>query len=269
MEDQKLRQVEYHEREHYRAQQPRIVDNSHPYVEWLNNYRLRKAAQMMQVSLSGKTVLSTCGGDGQEADFFQRLGATVTVTDLSTVALESARLRNPALRCACVDAEALTFPDRSFDWVIVRDGLHHLARPLKGLYELERVCREGFVFLEGQDSLPVRLLSRVGIAENWDPAGGYVYRFQRREMKKVFSSLQTVSNWKIHTAWLPFGSDLVGHFPPFRRFVYPVMKQPFVERVLATKPVRRAFRTSFELMSSAAGRWGNSLIVVARKTPEL
>ncbi len=265
IEDQKRRQVEYHEREHYRAEKPRLIDNSHPYVEWLNNYRLRKALEMMQVSLCGKTLLSVCGGDGQEADFFQAQGVHVTVTDLSTVALESARLRNPALRCVCMDAEALTFPDGAFDWAIVRDGLHHLARPLKGLYELERVCREGFVILEGQDSLPVRMLSRVGIAENWDPAGGYVYRFQRRELHKVFSSLQSVSEWKIHTAWLPFGSDVVGHFPPFRKFVYPVMKQPIVERVLCAKPVRRGFKAGFEVWSSLAGHWGNSLIVVARK----
>lgn len=166
-----------------------------------------------------------------------------------------------------MDAETLTFPDAAFDWAIARDGLHHLARPLKGLYELERVCREGFVILEGQDSLPVRLLARLGVAENWDPAGGYVYRFQRREMKKIFSSLQTVSEYKVHTAWLPFGSDVVGHFPPFRRFLYPVLKQPLIERVLSTKPVRRGFRTGFDLWTLVAGRWGNSLIVVARKAP--
>ena len=265
IEDQKRRQVEYHEKEHYRAQKPRAVDNSHPYVEWLNNYRLRKAQQMMQASLAGKTVLSICGGDGQEADFFSCLGAKVTVTDLSTVALESARLRNPALQCVCMDAEALTFPDASFDWAIVRDGLHHLARPLKGLYELERVCREGFVILEGQDSLAVRLLSKVGIAENWDPAGGYVYRFQRRELQKVFSSLQTVRDWRIQTAWLPFGADLVAHVPAFRRFIYPVMKQPLVEKILCATPVRRGFKLSFEVMNALAGHWGNSLIVVARK----
>lgn len=83
MEDQKRRQVAYHEKEHYRAIDPRIVDNSHPYVAWLNDYRLRKAAEMMHDSMSGKTVLSICGGDGLEADFFQRQGANVTVIDLS------------------------------------------------------------------------------------------------------------------------------------------------------------------------------------------
>ena len=143
MEDQKRRQVEYHEREHYRADQPRFVDNSHPFVAWLNHYRLRRAVQMMRVSLAGKSVLSVCGGDGQEADFFERQGARVTVVDLSAVALEAARRRNPALRCCRMDAESLTFVDRSFDWALVRDGLHHLARPLQGLFELERVSREG------------------------------------------------------------------------------------------------------------------------------
>ena len=215
--------------------------------------------------MSGKTLLSICGGDGQEADFFQRQGAKVTVIDLSTIALEAARLRNPALQCVCMDAESLTFADGSFDWVIVRDGLHHLSRPLKGFYEIERVSREGFAILEGQDSLPIRLLSVAGIAENWDPAGGYVYRFSRREFRKIFSSMQSVAEWKIHTAWLPFGSDVLGHFPAFRRFVYPVIQQPLIYRLLATKSARGAFKTLFGIVSSVAGYWGNSLIVVAHK----
>jgi ubiquinone/menaquinone biosynthesis C-methylase UbiE len=265
IEDQKRRQVEYHEREHYRACEPRMADNSHRYVEWLNNYRLATATQMMRVPLSGKTLLSVCGGDGQEADYFQRQGAKVTVIDLSAIALEAARLRNPDLQCACMDAESLTFADRSFDWVLVRDGLHHLARPIKGFYELERVAREGFVILEGQDSLPVRFLSRLGIAENWDPAGGYVYRFSRREMRKVFSSMQTVSDWKMYTAWLPFGSDVLSHFPPFRRLVYPAMTQPLISRFLGTKAARSACKTLFQWATSVAGYWGNSLIVVAHK----
>src|SRR5262249_19549151 len=177
MEDQKRRQVDYHEREHYNRLRPRIPDNCHPYIEWLNNYRLAKAEGMMRTAIAGKTMLSVCGGDGEEANFFQSRGAHVPVVDLSLEALAAAQVRNPALTCICMDAESLTFPAESFDWVLVRDGLHHLARPLKGLYEAERVCREGFIILEGQDSLPVRLLARLGVAENWDPAGGYVYRF--------------------------------------------------------------------------------------------
>jgi len=67
------------------------------------------------------------------------------------------------------------------------------------------------------------------------------------------------------SAWLPFGSDLLALFPTFRRYIYPVMKQPFVFGLLATKIARVAFRTAFQILSSVGGRSGNSLIVVARK----
>src|SRR5580765_8503191 len=99
MEDQKRRQIDYHEREHYRAGQPRQADNSNPLISELNAYRLQKLVEMIGSDLSGKTVLSVCGGDGDEADFLQRQGALVTMTELSEVGLSAARLRNPAVRC--------------------------------------------------------------------------------------------------------------------------------------------------------------------------
>src|SRR5260370_17273201 len=98
MEDQKSRQVEYHEREHYRAGHPRQADNSNPLIASLNTYRLRKMVDMIGTSLDGKSVLSVSGGDGDEADFLRCQGALVTMTDLSTVAFEAARIRHPATR---------------------------------------------------------------------------------------------------------------------------------------------------------------------------
>src|SRR5438552_18543737 len=99
MEQQKLRQVEYHEREHYRAGRPRQADNRNPLIASLNTYRLRKMMEMIGAPLSGKSVLSVSGGDGDEADFLQRRGAVVTMTDLSAIAVETARIRNPAIQC--------------------------------------------------------------------------------------------------------------------------------------------------------------------------
>jgi ubiquinone/menaquinone biosynthesis C-methylase UbiE len=267
MEEQKQRQVQYHELEHYRRSTPRQPDNSNPLVAWLNNYRLQKMMEMIRTSLAGKSVLSLCGGDGEEADFLQRLGAKVTMIDLSPIAVEAARFRNPALDCRCMDAERLDFADGSFDWAIVREGLHHLARPVEGLYELERVSREGFAFMEGQDSVMVRLLTKIGIAEDCDPAGGYVYRFSRREIQKIFASLQIIGEYRIHTAWLPFGNDVLKYFPMFGRFVYPVINLPFIRRVLISKPARHLLKCIFASLNRLIGRWGNCLIVVARKEP--
>jgi SAM-dependent methyltransferase len=265
MESQKKRQVEYHEREHYRAGAPRKIDNTDPLVGWLNGYRLRKMIEMIGVPLAGKSVLSVCGGDGEEADFLQRQGAVVTLIELSAVGVEAARVRNPALRCIQMDAESLGFPDRSFDWAIVRDGLHHLARPVKAFYELERVSREGFAIMEGQDSWLVRGLVKVGLGESWDPAGGYVYRFSRRELYKIFAGVQTVSRWQVFTTWLPPGSDVAKHFPIVMRFVNPTTKQRFTNRILTSQPGRGMLKALFYGVQLLAGRWGNSLIVVAWK----
>jgi len=138
---------------------------------------------------------------------------------------------------------------------------------LKGFHEAERVSREGFVILEGQDSLVVRALAAFGIAENWDPASGYVYRFSRRELEKIFSSLQSISEWRVCAAWLPFGSDVVGLVPAFRRFVYPVISQPLLFKILDTRGAKATFRTLFQIGTSVGGRWGNSLMVVAHKRP--
>ena|SRR3989442_1506744 len=267
MEQQKKRQVEYHECEHYRTGQPRQADNRNPLIASLNAYRLRKMLAMIGTPLRGKSVLSVCGGDGDEADFLERQGALVTMTDLSPVAVETARVRNPSLRCMKMDSELLAFADGSFDWTIVRDGLHHLARPLKGLYELERVSREGFAILEGQDSWLVRLLVRLGVGENWDPAGGYTYRFTRRELQKVFNSVHTVSRWQIHTTWLPPGSDAVRHFSVVMDFANPALNQPFVYQILCSRMGRAVLKTAFNGMNFLTGRWGNSLIVVVWKKP--
>jgi len=259
--------VEYHEREHYDSLRPRVIDNGHPLIAWLNNYRLLKALEMIGEPFAGKTVLSVCGGDGEEADFLQRLGARVTMTDLSSVGVQAARVRNPDLTSYRMDTEDLAFPDRSFDWVLVRDGLHHLARPLKGLYELERVYRAGFIILEGQDSLAVRLLVRLGFGEDWDPAGGYTYRFTRRELQKIFFSVQTVRKWRISTTWLPPGSNVLEYFPFVRRLVYPVTKNRVINSAVTSGIGRRLLRGVFRAFDLLAGRWGNSLVVVAWKKP--
>ncbi len=265
MENQKTRQVLYHEREHFRPSEPRHADNCNPLIAWLNGYRLRTMLEMIGKPLAGKSVLTVCGGDGEEADSLERIGATVTMTDLSLAGVEAARTRNPRLLCFRMDSERLAFPDRSFDWVIAREGLHHLARPTLGLYEMERVAREGFAFMEGQDSLAVRFLTAIGVGDSWDPAGGYVYRFSRREIRKIFASVQTVAEYRIHTAWLPYGNDVLRLFPAFRRSVYPVINWPPVLRVLASRPGRRILKSLFACLSFLIGRPGNCLIVVAWK----
>jgi ubiquinone/menaquinone biosynthesis C-methylase UbiE len=266
MEPQKKRQVEYHKREFYSSGIPREPDNSNPLIAWLNSYRLCSMLKILDSSLSGKTVLSVCGGDGEEGHFFSLRGADVTVIDLCSPALEAAHRRNSRLRCLCMDAESLAFADNSFDWVVVREGLHHLARPVKALYEMERVSRVGFAIMEGQGSRIVRILVKLGFGDDRDPAGGYVYRFSRREIEKIFSSVQTVDRWRIQTAWIPFGSDML-KYHNYIRLLYPVLNHPLVLRILTSRPGKRVLKILFLGLNLLIGRWGNSFIIVAWKKP--
>ncbi len=265
MNEYQRRQVDWHEREHYRADSPRNPDNSHPAVAWLNGYRLRKLLELLPEPLAGRTVLSICGGDGEEGDFLRRQGARVTVADLSRVGLAAARLRHPDLSVLAGDSEGLPFADGAFDWVVVRDGLHHLEHPMRGLSEMARMARRGFALLEGQDSMAVRLLVRIGLGSDHEPSGNFVYRFRRDELARFFATGPDLAGFRIFTAWLPPGSDLLGHNPPFRRWIYPVINRSWVRWSMSCPPGRFLLKCLFSTCQALAGRWGNSLIAVAWK----
>jgi hypothetical protein len=92
-----------------------------------------------------------------------------------------------------------------------------------------------------------------------------VYRFSRRELRKIFVCVQTLDAWRIHTAWLPFGSDALKYFPFIRRSLYPVINRPSICRILTSVPGRWILKALFRSFNMLAGHWGNSLIVVASK----
>ena len=57
--------------------------------------------------------------------------------------LAEARRHHPAIDFQAGDAEALPFPDASFDAVVMSFGLLHLGRPDQALAEAHRVLRPG------------------------------------------------------------------------------------------------------------------------------
>jgi ubiquinone/menaquinone biosynthesis C-methylase UbiE len=138
-------------------------------------------------------VLIICAGVGNYGvrELLSR-GAQVVLTDIAPEVVEATRRRwrlHPAVTCEVSDAEALPYASGSFDYVYCHAGLHHLPRPLVGVYEMYRVCREQLVFAEAQDSTTLRVLVRFGFATDWEDSGNYVYRFTRREVHKLCASL--------------------------------------------------------------------------------
>ena len=99
---------------------------------------------------SGK-ILEVGTGTGRNQPFYPE-GAEVTAIDLSPAMLERARLRleqlrrEGRLRAASVDlremdAQAMEFPDRSFDTVLATCVFCTVPDPVAGMREMRRVCK--------------------------------------------------------------------------------------------------------------------------------
>jgi ubiquinone/menaquinone biosynthesis C-methylase UbiE len=91
----------------------------------------------------GVRVLDVATGPGYVAAAAAGRGASVVGVDFSAAMLAEARRHAPAIDFREGDAEALSFPDGSFDAVLMNFGLLHLGRPDQALAEAHRVLRGG------------------------------------------------------------------------------------------------------------------------------
>jgi ubiquinone/menaquinone biosynthesis C-methylase UbiE len=88
-------------------------------------------------------VLDVCCGPGYAAGAAAARGATAAGLDFSPAMLEAARAAHPRVAFFHGDAEALPWPDGSFDAVVSNFGVHHLPHPLIALAQAWRVLKPG------------------------------------------------------------------------------------------------------------------------------
>jgi SAM-dependent methyltransferase len=108
---------------------------------------------------AGQTVLDVAAGNGNASLAAARRWCDVVATDYVPALLERARARAAAeglaMECRTADAEALPFPDASFDAVISTFGVMFTPDQDRAAAELVRVCKHG---------------GKIGLA-NWTPEG--------------------------------------------------------------------------------------------------
>jgi SAM-dependent methyltransferase len=98
-----------------------------------------------------------CGPGALTAELVARLGArAVAAVDPSEPFVAAARARHPGVDVRQASAEALPFPDRTFDAACAQLVIHFMTDPVAGLREMARVTRMGGVVA----------------ASVWDFAGG-------------------------------------------------------------------------------------------------
>lgn len=95
----------------------------------------------------GKRVLEIGTGNGAEGVMFALNGADYTGVDLTEAALEATRKHFAIIGLGGTfqqeNAERLSFPDASFDWVFSHGVLHHTPNPQTAIHEVYRVLKPG------------------------------------------------------------------------------------------------------------------------------
>jgi len=93
----------------------------------------------------GHTVLEIGTGNGADGAMFAMNGANYTGVDLTETALQATRRHFDVLglhgRFQRENAEKLSFPDESFDWVYSHGVLHHTPNPQSAINEVWRVLK--------------------------------------------------------------------------------------------------------------------------------
>jgi SAM-dependent methyltransferase len=88
---------------------------------------------------AGMRLLDVATGPGYVAAAAAARGASVTAIDFSAPMIARARKLHPSVEFREGDAEALPFPDRSFDAVVMNYGMLHFPRPEVAMAEAARV----------------------------------------------------------------------------------------------------------------------------------
>ena len=103
-----------------------------------------------------------------------------------------------------IDIRSIPFEDNKFDYVFTHATIHHVDLPHLAITELYRVSQKGCLIIESNDSLVMRIASKLGFSENFEVSaikngtGGvlnskipnYVYRWTEREINKLFYSFK-------------------------------------------------------------------------------
>lgn len=159
------------------------------------------------------------GRYGSEAHYIMEKGGRAVASDISDALLKEAKEMGFISAYRKENAEHLSVPDLSFDYVVCKESFHHLPRPMMLFYEMARVSRKGFVFIEPRDLsvlesfrdvLGLMLTRSVSAAvrkhrtrHRFESTGNYVYALTEVELEKAAMGLElpTVAFKGMHDAY--------------------------------------------------------------------
>jgi ubiquinone/menaquinone biosynthesis C-methylase UbiE len=146
-------------------------------------YRARILRRLRSYFKPGLKVLDAGCGPGGVAEIFTDWGCRVTAVDLEPHPAVWAQRARLGIEFRQASAEALDYPDASFDVVWVMDALHHMADPKRGLAELARVAKPGapLIVVESNRQNPLLYVRMTLIARH--------ETFTRRQMRRMLDAV--------------------------------------------------------------------------------
>jgi ubiquinone/menaquinone biosynthesis C-methylase UbiE len=157
-------------------------------------------AMVVPFARMGKTWL-TVGDGGVDAQTLLNEGAqhviASSIDDAVLRRMQDKKAIDPKIEIRAENAEHLSLPDNSVDFVLVKECYHHLPRPALGLYEALRVARLGVLLIEPGDfgrsrpldvlrALAKRILrNRPAVYDMFEPVGNFIYRISLPEVRKI------------------------------------------------------------------------------------
>jgi dolichol-phosphate mannosyltransferase len=139
--------------DHYSAEMVRRLNGVFGLVDARANERI--AAHVI-----GHDVLDLGCGFGSLVDHLRRRGLAAVGIDILDSQITAGRERFPEADLRLVEIGPLPFADSSFDTVVLKESLHHLAAEGDiddAMSELARICRRRVVVFEPNASVPLKL----------------------------------------------------------------------------------------------------------------
>ncbi len=182
-------------------------------VDYWRHARLYASLDPFLAAFPGATWVTIGDGRyGRDAHYLAQKGARAVATDISDTLLKEGQESGLIHEFSRENAEALSFKDGSFDFILYKESLHHMPRPMIAVYEMLRVARKGIIFIEPNDEPVIgcsvyvmkRILKRLMMAlgfgkklrscdtsiirpcgRSYEETGNYVYAFSERDIEKV------------------------------------------------------------------------------------
>ena len=162
----------------------------HDYFRRIPFTKLKRLLDKNNINLTNKTILIASCGKGTDIHYLEKsYNPRIYVSDIAENAVGTAIASFENIQGSVGDTERLPFNDNTFDYSFIAASLHHLPRPILGLYELLRVAKEGVIVIEPNDSILTRIATSLGFAHEIEEVGNYVFRFSKRDVIKIAKSL--------------------------------------------------------------------------------